>query len=281
MISNLQDITELATALQTEKVFLSNYLNSQKRTNAQLYVFLKNFVKSNVVSNLPQSQKACNDLSNIVDFLKKSNSNIECVEILLDKINLIDVNLPNYQELIDDYNSLYLTSFDDVVKRSTELDYFLSEFTKRNDNSVEQTSSDVTEENTLVISEIDNKVILPFTMEELNQILENNPEKYSTIKDVIDRVYTKPLKYYHYSSIMRFKEAFKLVRKREHGSFTQALDLAFELFSNYNLHPAVITACKTLDELDIYLSCLEYNELNDFHFFKTIFRMHPLPIKST
>ena len=54
MISNLQDITELATALQTEKVFLSNYLNSQKRTNAQLYVFLKNFVKSNVVSNLPQ-----------------------------------------------------------------------------------------------------------------------------------------------------------------------------------------------------------------------------------
>lgn len=281
MISNLQDLTELDTVLQTEKVFLSNYLNGQKRINAQLYVFLKNFVKSNVVSDLTQSQKACNDLSKIVDVLEKSNTNIEHVENLLDKINAIDVNLPNYQEKIDDYNSFYLTAFDNVVKRSTELDSFISEYNKKADNSVEETSSDVNEENTLLISEIDDKVILPFTMEDLNKILESNPEKYSTIKDVIDAVYTKPLKYYHHSSFMRFKEAFRLVRKREHGSFTQALDLAFELFSNYNLHPAVITACKTLDELDIYLSCLEYNELNDFHFFKTIFRMHPLPIKST
>ena len=53
------------------------------------------------------------------------------------------------------------------------------------------------------------------------------------------------------------------------------MDLALELFSNYNLHPAVISACKTVNELDVYLSCLEYNELDDFHFFKTIFKISP------
>ena len=48
------------------------------------------------------------------------------------------------------------------------------------------------------------------------------------------------------------------------------------MFSNYNLHPAVITACKNLNELDIYLSCLEFNELEDFRFFKVVYDVLPV-----
>ena len=48
-----------------------------------------------------------------------------------------------------------------------------------------------------------------------------------------------------------------------------------ELFGNYNLHPAVISACKNLDELDIYLACLEDNSLNDFTFFNVKFEVPP------
>ena len=36
---------------------------------------------------------------------------------------------------------------------------------------------------------------------------------------------------------------------------------------NYNLHPAIITACKNLNELDIYIACLEDNTLDEFEFF--------------
>jgi hypothetical protein len=130
-------------------------------------------------------------------------------------------------------------------------------------------------ENTLVISEVLGKVILPYTKTEIEDILKKLSGKYVSAEDVIERAYTLPLKYYKASSIARFKEAYKLIKEREHGSTREALDLAFELFSNYNLHPAIITACKNINELDIYLSCLEYNELDDFHFFKIIF--HSLP----
>lgn len=141
-------------------------------------------------------------------------------------------------------------------------------------------TDDTTCENTLVVSELDNKVVLPYTMEDLYEIINKNPNKYKSVTEVIDSLYTRPLRYYKHSSVARFKEAYNLVRNRQHGSIAQALDLAFELFSNYNLHPAIISACKNVDELDVYLSCLQYNELNDFHFFKTIFKLNPTLAKN-
>ena len=69
------------------------------------------------------------------------------------------------------------------------------------------------------------------------------------------------------------------MKEREKGSSRQAFDLAMELAFNSKLNPAIITACKTLDVLDIYLSCLEYNELSDFHFFKIKYEMNPVDEK--
>lgn len=130
-------------------------------------------------------------------------------------------------------------------------------------------------ENTLIISYIDNTVILPFTIKELNEILANHKDTYSNLNEIIVSLYTKPLQYYKNSSLSRFKEAFKLIREREKGSLKDALDLGLEVFANYNIHPAIITACKDLNEFDVYLSCLEYNELEDFHFFKIEFLSPP------
>ncbi len=130
-------------------------------------------------------------------------------------------------------------------------------------------------ENTLVISEKNKIVILPYTLKELGQKLRENPTKYHKIEDVINVEYTIPLSYYKNSSLARFKEAFKLVKERNRGSFKHALDLAFELTFNYSLHPAIISACKTVDELDIYLSCLDYDELEDFKFFKIVYDVLP------
>lgn len=128
-------------------------------------------------------------------------------------------------------------------------------------------------ENTLIISETRGKVILPYTISKVQEIFSQNNDIYLSLKDVIDKVFTLPIDYYHFSPIARFKEAFKLVRYKEKGSKVKALALAFELFVNYNLHPAVITACNSLDELDIYLACLEENNLQDFHFFNIIYEI--------
>lgn len=136
-----------------------------------------------------------------------------------------------------------------------------------------------TNENVLVISEKQNKVILPFTYSEIEHFFEEHNKEYSDIEEVIEKNYTKPLKYYKNSAMSRFKEAYKLVTKREQGSIKDAIMLATEMFFTYNLHPAIITACKNLNELDIYLSCLEYDELDDFHFFKVVYEIAPVVTK--
>jgi len=130
-------------------------------------------------------------------------------------------------------------------------------------------------EKTLIISEDKGKVILPYTLKEINKFIAKYPEDYSTVEDVIGDLYTIPLEEYKSTAISRFKEAFRLIRERENGSFLKALDLALEVMPNYSLHPAVITACKDLDELDIYLSCLEYDELEDFDCFNIEFNSLP------
>ena len=90
---------------------------------------------------------------------------------------------------------------------------------------------------------------------------------------------TLPISMFKNPFISRFKEAFKLMREREHASIADGIELGLELMFNDKLHPAVITACKTLDELDIYLDYLESGQTNKFNCFKVIFDLSPAVIK--
>lgn len=275
MITFLDNNLIMKSALQAEKYFLNDCLKSQQNIYKNIHIDIRQLANSQSIDNLEQSKKFCTDLSNISKMLNKSNSNLSLINQLINSFNSIDPQSPDCENQIENYNNLYAELFDTIVKNTSVLEKYLNNGKNEENNIRDEISS----ENTLLISEIDDKVVLPYTLQDLNEILSNNPNEYETITDVIDKVYTKPLKYYHNSSLARFKEAFKLVKEREKGTFIQAVDLALELFSNYNLHPAIISACKNLNELDVYLSCLEYNELNDFHFFKTIFKMHPLSVK--
>jgi len=198
------------------------------------------------------------------------------------------------QETVQEEPNMEAPQCIDIMKPSTEIAKKMDEFMIYNYGSttVEATSgrpqekpvvdnNDTPEilENTLVISGDDKKVILPYKLEEINKIMEKHPKRYKSIQDVIDDLYTKPAKYYKNTAKARFREAFKLVTERENGSLRKALDLGVELFFNHNIHPAVISACKNMNELDVYLSCLEYNELDDFHFFKIIFNSVPAIVK--
>ena len=83
------------------------------------------------------------------------------------------------------------------------------------------------------------------------------------------------MKDYKFSAIARFREAYRLMILKEHSSKFKALCLASELFVNYNLHPAIITACDSLDQLDIYLACLEDGTLNEFNSFDIKYEIPP------
>ena len=100
-------------------------------------------------------------------------------------------------------------------------------------------------------------------------------KKYKSLQDVIENEYTIPLEAFNNSTKSRFREAFQLMKQKEHGSLKEAIELGFELMFKSNLNPAVIAACRDLNELDIYLDCLDDDELDKFSCFNIQYDVPP------
>lgn len=131
---------------------------------------------------------------------------------------------------------------------------------------------------TLVISEEDGKVYLPYLKDDIkNDVVQNRGMK---ISELIENKYVVPIDKYKNSMRARFREGYKLMYEREGKSRKNAFMLGLELMFETNLHPAIISACKNLEELDIYLDCLEDNELEKFSCFKIIYKSLPTLTKS-
>ena len=276
-------------------------------------MFLKSFI-GNVEVDSIFADNVNKFISDSSFYLSKINSNIALYNNLLEILDNIKFNCPSIEysttvSKITQYNKKFDTSTAKILKNNVDIEKFIhsmssldiSEYISidnldilTNADSADTGSTIVQEpkkatrkkkdtvslnENTLTISETSGLVTLPYKVADLKKALRNEPEKYASLSDVILSQYTVPLRDYRFSAISRFKEAYKLVINKEHGSKKEALSLATELLTNYNLHPAVITACKNLNELDVYLSCLEFNELEDFHFFKIVYEALPVMVK--
>lgn len=137
----------------------------------------------------------------------------------------------------------------------------------------------LSDNNVLTVSEEKQKAFLPYTVIDIKKILEDPKTKDFTYEQIINNIYTVDLNKFRFSSSSRFREAVKLVREKEKGSLSDAVTLGFELMFKYNLNPIIIAACRNIDELDIYLDCLDENELEDFDCFKINFEVSPDTIK--
>lgn len=287
-------------------------LSTQKTFSKQVLVFLKDFL-GNIDTELTLSDEVNEFISDASMYLSKINKNIEKYNHLLDILDKIKNDCSNveYSETINaisNYNKEFEAQTLSILRSNLDIERFIhsmssvdiSEYlsiegldkvykTDKDNSKVKKQSkfrilrknNETLVENTLIISETNKTVTLPYKISELKNLLRNNSEKYNSLSDIILDKYTIPISEYKFSALSRFKEAYRLIINKEHGSKKQALNLAFELFSNYNLHPAIITACKNLNELDIYLSCLEFNELEDFRFFKIVYDVLPVVSKKS
>ena len=259
---------------------------------------LKNYISNNfdnlsLNTNLKDEQT--DEIKNIFQRVFEARLNIDCNIINLQKLSKSLKNMKLEKGFliiakISLYNESYKKKFPDIkektnfAKKVSEDLYILLKTKSKKAKKIEipfvpEFNSDpVTDNKTLTISEKTGKVYLPYLVEDLKKYLEENPKKYSSLRDLVNQKYILPLNYYKNSSYARFKEAYKLIREREKGSIQQALNLAFELLFNYNLDPAIISACKNQDELDIYLDCLEDNEIDDFYCFDIVYEVMPLII---
>ena len=127
----------------------------------------------------------------------------------------------------------------------------------------------------LVISEKEQLAFLPFFYKDIQKIYDTSKSRYETMQDVVNSLYVIPLTRFKNSAMSRFKESFRLMREKENASIIKSLDLGLELMFKYELNPIIIAACRNLDELDIYLDCLEENELENFSCFEIKFEVMP------
>ena len=302
---NYTDKKNVGKLILLEKNSLKATFDIQKTLNKQILVFMKNFIGNIEIDiDIDEENKAYIYLSKSTAILNKSNTNIASIAKLLDILEDIQESVESLppsklKPKIESYNKKFTTIIDSVYKNTTkiqefihetsmlDLSTFLKEISRNKTQNIKKdiedgfntiTSSELESgfiEKTLIISDIQQKVILPYKLDKVEDILLTNSTKYRSLQDVIDKIYTRPIKYYKNAAAARFKEAYKLMRRREHSSRLKALSLASELFMNYNLHPAIISACRNIDQLDIYLACLEDNTLNEFKFFDIKYEVAP------
>lgn len=302
---NYTDKKNVDKLILLEKNSLKATFDIQKTLNKQILVFMKNFIGNIEIDiDIDEENKAYIYLSKSTAILNKSNTNIASIAKLLDILEDIQESVESLppsklKPKIESYNKKFTTIIDSVYKNTTkiqefihetsmlDLSTFLKEISRNKSQNIKKdiedgfntiTSSELESgfiEKTLIISDIQQKVILPYKLDKVEDILLTNSTKYRSLQDVIDKIYTRPIKYYKNAAAARFKEAYKLMRRREHSSRLKALSLASELFMNYNLHPAIISACRNIDQLDIYLACLEDNTLNEFKFFDIKYEVAP------
>ncbi len=129
----------------------------------------------------------------------------------------------------------------------------------------------------LLISEKNNKVFLPYKISEIKSYLEQYPDEYYSLSDVVNKEYILSLTYFiKHPSIARFREAYSLSRDREAKPIMESIKYAMDLMFKGNLNPAIIAACKTQEQLSNYLDCLDSNTLYKFTDFDILFEVNPI-----
>lgn len=216
-----------------------------------------------------QALKSCNENMNIINTLIRDYNSLS--ENFQNNYNNNILKINNNTIIIENYIYMSLHFF--------ELSLPLSTSNVTDNNRLKETKTHFNEnnnskfrENCLIISETTKNIILPHYIDDLKNINIKN----KTYEQIIQENYTLPIDLFKPAFVSRFREAFKLAHYKEKKSIAFSLNLATELMFNYNLHPAIITACRNLDELDIYLDCLENNETEKFKCFDIIFEIPPI-----
>lgn len=228
---------------------------------------------SSYIDELKETEK----IENVFSMLEKVKKALDAVQRNIDLLNeeKIDYKKISENEIIINEFFRYYINFCclDMEKENPDKP---KEEVKESEAKPETEKKEIKDSNILIISEMQNKVILPYTVEKINKILGKRKNKYCSMQEVIDGEFTIPLERYKNPAIARFREAFNLMRNKERANLYKSLDLGLELMWNTLLNPAIITACNNLDELDIYLDYLDSNEIEKFKIFDVKYEIAPI-----
>jgi len=230
--------------INNELAHINSILNCEKNLKKQLMIYMDKLSTaiSNMVSpaNLDDIHNCLDNIKVNLDKIDVSTKSFNSLLTLLDKMN---------ENLVEEYNSLFEKAFSEFLEINNSVYTFTSSIEAyicinfpEEDNPKEQeivaqkvkeevvpktneVASEIPEtittstlkENTLIISEKERKVILPFKISELAEL--KDKEGTESLEDIINKYFTVSLDLYKNSAVARFREAFNLVKHRERRFF--------------------------------------------------------------
>ena len=213
--------------------------------------------------------------SNIIDAINNINNQITFIKSMY-KVNNVESNLEmSENEVLNDIQSSIENIVESIepIKQDEEKETIKLEQTS---HSAYKFVSTVEDNDTLLISEKQGKIFLPYTVNDLQEYLQEYPEEYKSLSDVVNQEYIVSIDKYKNQSISRFREMYCLMRDVEMKSVIESFKRAVEIMFNTKVNPTIIAACKTEDQVNNYLHCVERNDLNSFKDFKIVFDVAPM-----
>lgn len=294
---------------------IDDLTEQENRENKKIEIILDFLDKFNSYLENDNTEKNTQSYIKMLELIKNLSDNLRINKVNLNNLktflnNLFPENFDINDDIkskIDEYNNLALDCKKSIRETSNQFENFITIYIKNmtfsnTENQIDNNTEEIIDENkndeeskeisqeqeentkeatqeikdnrVLLISETQKKVFLPYYIDDLEKILQKK-KRYNSIQDVINNEYTIPISKYKNPIISRFKEAYKLMKNKEDSTILESLDLAFEVTFNNSLNPAIITACKSLEELDLYLDCLEANSLDKFEPFKIKYEVLP------
>lgn len=230
------------------------------------------------------------DYSDLINKKKKSinEQNSLCEKTSIDKI-LNEINQDKSDTTDNELKLSYIDSDNNDCNNKTNNEnnndfeqkndvysnYIINE--NKDEDNINNNKNIVNDNNVLLISEKLNKVVLPYTKDELEEYIKQYPDNYESYNDVINKEFIYPLSYYvRNTDIARFREGYSLIRDREKKTVFESLKYAFQIMFKSKINPAIIAACKTQKQLEKYINELENDSVQNFKDFNILYEMNPI-----
>ena len=207
---NFSDKENIYNLIELERVSLMSTLDIQKNLNKQILIFMKNFMSNIKISfDVTPSADTFVYLNESTDNLNKSNSNIAALNELINCLDQLGTSNENLEDSIKNYNAKFKETMKSVYSNTETIEKFVFQITTNElpelsnnlvlsgeiatnnvvvdtpepVSTVNESSSSGFIENTLIISENHKKVILPYNISTVKDILLKNSKRYNCIED--------------------------------------------------------------------------------------------------
>ena len=264
IVLNTSDIRKFTNVINTSNDINDENVEDDDDDIEEENVIIETDNDVDVINDIEDSKTDEESLFNIQD---EMIANIDEVDILADALN----NSNNITITMQDKDS----DEEAIVKGSTETTVAPRTTTLSKDK-IEKIIKAEADNETLIISEKNNKIYLPYKMSEIKNYMHSYPDSYTDASDVVKQEFILDLgEFMQHPSKTRFQETYTLIRNRDGKSVASAVLYGLKLVKKSNLSPAVIAACKHKEELDRYLNCLKENKLDEFKSFNIMYEINP------